>query len=39
MDILISSNLERLLWFVLGAEKTRDCMEKLNRDGIYKLDD
>ena len=39
MDILISSNLERLLWFVLGAEKTRECMEKLNRDGIYKLDD
>ena len=39
MDILISSNLERLLWFVLGAEKTRDCMEKLNKEGIYKLDD
>ena len=39
MDILISSNLERLIWFVLGAEKTRECMEKLNRDGIYKLDD
>ena len=39
MDILISSNLERLLWFVLGAEKTRECMEKLNKEGIYKLDD
>ena len=26
MDILISSNLERLLWFVLGAEKTRECL-------------
>ena len=39
MDILISSNLERLLWFVLGADKTRECMEKLARDGVYTLDD
>ena len=39
MDILISSNLERLLWFVLGADKTRECMEKLAKDGIYTLDD
>ncbi len=39
MDILISSNLERLLWFVLGADKTRECMEKLASDGIYTLDD
>ena len=38
MDILISSNLERLLWFTVGADKTRDCMEKLNREGIYTLD-
>lgn len=38
MDILISSNLERLLWFVLGAEKTRECMEKLAADGMYTLD-
>ncbi len=39
MDILISSNLERLLWFTVGAEKTKECMEKLARDGVYKLDD
>ncbi len=39
MDILISSNLERLLWFVLGADKTRECMEKLASEGIYTLDD
>lgn len=39
MDILISSNLERLLWFVLGADKTRECMEKLNKEGIYTLDE
>lgn len=39
MDILISSNLERLLWFTVGADKTRECMEKLAADGIYSLDD
>ncbi len=39
MDILISSNLERLLWFVLGADKTRECMEKLATEGIYTLDE
>ena len=39
MDILISSNLERLLWFTVGAEKTRECMEKLVKEGIYTLDD
>ena len=39
MDILISSNLERLLWFVLGADKTRECMEKLAREGVYSLDE
>ncbi len=38
MDILISSNLERLLWFTVGAEKTRECMEKLSKEGIYSLD-
>ena len=38
MDILISSNLERLLWFTVGAEKTAECMERLAKDGIYTLD-
>ena len=38
MDILISSNLERLLWFTAGADKTKECMEKLSKEGIYSLD-
>ena len=38
MDILISSNLERLLWFTVGAEKNKECMDSLQKDGIYKLD-
>ncbi|MBR6755311.1 MAG: threonine synthase, partial [Clostridia bacterium] len=37
MDILISSNLERLLWFAVGPESTKDCMEKLASEGIYSL--
>ncbi len=37
MDILISSNLERLLYITLGADKTRDYMEKLAKDGRYEL--
>ncbi len=39
MDILISSNLERLLFFTLGASKTKECMSALSKDGIYKVDD
>ncbi len=37
MDILISSNLERLLYVTLGAEKTAEYMEKLNTAGKYEL--
>ncbi len=37
MDILISSNLERLLYFVSGEENTRDCMEKLRSLGKYEV--
>ena len=37
MDILISSNLERLLYITLGTEKTRAYMEKLNGEGEYTL--
>ena len=37
MDILISSNLERLLFVTLGAEKTATYMEKLNTVGKYEL--
>ncbi len=39
MDILISSNLERLLYLTVGAEKTADYMKKLSSDGIYTLTD
>ncbi len=35
MDILISSNLERLLCRVGGEEVTRDLMNKLNTEGKY----
>ena len=39
MDILISSNLERLLYFTAGAEKTADYMKQLNENGIYTVSD
>ncbi len=39
MDILISSNLERLLYFSAGAEKTADYMRQLNENGIYTVSD
>ena len=39
MDILISSNLERLLYTELGAEKTALYMQKLADDGRYELSD
>ena len=37
MDILISSNLERLLYILLGSAKTREYMRKLAAEGEYKL--
>lgn len=37
MDILISSNLERLLYLTVGPEKTADYMKKLNKNGVYSL--
>ncbi len=39
MDILISSNLERLLYLAAGPEKTRAYMASLARDGKYTLDE
>ncbi len=39
MDILISSNLERLLYLTLGCEKTAEYMRKLSAEGKYKLAD
>ncbi len=38
MDILISSNLERLLFYTAGAEKTRSLMEQLKKTGRYEID-
>ena len=35
MDILISSNLERLLYMLGGSEMTRDLMRQLNENGAY----
>ena len=39
MDILISSNLERLIYLAAGedAEKTRELMEELKKDGHYTV--
>ena len=38
MDILISSNLERLLYFTAGTEKTAAYMSDLNTKGVYSVD-
>ena len=41
MDILISSNLERLLYLLTGRSdrETREKMEALGRTGVYQLDE
>ncbi len=39
MDILISSNLERLLYFTAGAEETAAYMADLNQTGAYTVSD
>ncbi len=39
MDILISSNLERLIYLTCGAEKCADYMAQLKEKGEYKLND
>jgi threonine synthase len=39
MDILISSNLERLLCTLGGPELTRDLMRALSEDGCYRAPD
>ncbi len=38
MDILISSNLERLLYFTASSEKTAAYMEQLKTAGAYTVD-
>ena len=37
MDILISSNLERLLFYTAGSSVTAEYMKKLNSDGSYTI--
>lgn len=39
MDILVSSNLERLLFYVSRGDTAmvRNCMESLSRDGFYRF--
>lgn len=39
MDILVSSNLERLVWFMTGrdGDKTRSYMEGLRDNGVYEI--
>ena len=38
MDILISSNLERLISLVCGEEKTERYMKELRENGIYQIE-
>ena len=38
MDILISSNLERLLYTIIGAKKTAEYMKSLSECGKYELE-
>ncbi len=39
MDILISSNLERLLYLAAGSEKTGEYMRSLSESGKYTVED
>ena len=39
MDILVSSNLERLLWYVCGPEHTLAYMKQLEQTGEYQITD
>lgn len=38
MDILVSSNLERLLYWLVGQEGVTESMGRLQRDGSYQIE-
>ncbi|MCT7548408.1 threonine synthase [Aliarcobacter butzleri] len=37
MDILKSSNIERVIYSLFGANRTKELMEELNRNNIFKM--
>ena len=37
MDILKSSNIERVIYSLYGAQRTKEFMENLNNDGIFTM--
>lgn len=39
MDILVSSNLERLLWYICGPDHTLKYMKQLEETGEYRITD
>lgn len=39
MDILVSSNLERLLWYICGPDHTLEYMKQLEQTGEYQITD
>lgn len=38
MDILVSSNLERLIYYKTDAQKTKEAMTSLQKNGIFEID-
>jgi len=38
MDILVSSNLERLLYYLADAPRVREWMKQLRENGIFEID-
>lgn len=38
IDVLCAKNVERLLWFIAGADRCRTYMDTLSREGIYTVE-